>query len=112
MSASSLDSSVEGWFASATTASMELPDGWFGRPYDNMHRLTWATGRPDKLLLELDGQLYLILSSCAITQSSPGLLELQCDQAVFDWRTYGSAGELRSKVYPAGGRIRFHASGA
>lgn len=28
---------VSRWFVFAFTASMELPDGWFGRPYDNMH---------------------------------------------------------------------------
>jgi len=111
VNASSPVASLEEWFSSAKTASMELPDGWFGRPYDNMHQLTWAAARPEKLLLELDGQLYLILSRCVIASASPEVLELHCDQAVFDWRTYGHHGELQSKTYPEGGVIRFHASG-
>lgn len=112
MNASSPIVPVEEWFLSAKTASMELPDGWFGRPYDNMHQLTWAAARPDKLILELDGQLYLVLSRCVIASHTADVLELHCDQAVFDWKTYGRDGEWRVTTYTQGGTVRFHASGA
>lgn len=41
--------------------SLRLPTGWFGRPYDNQHRLTWSAVRGNTLLVELDGLQELIL---------------------------------------------------
>lgn len=30
------------FFADFNVAGLKLPDGWFGRPYDNLHQLTTA----------------------------------------------------------------------
>ena len=53
---------VTAWFDTVGTAGLQLPNGWFGRPYDNRHELTWSQARPHKLLLELDAQLLLVLT--------------------------------------------------
>lgn len=111
MSVDAVLTAVSSWFATALTASMELPDGWFGRPYDNMHRLTWAVQRDNKLFLELDHQLHLVLSDAELGEVNGEDLELRCSQVVFDWREYGSGGLRHVTAYGDGGRVCFHASG-
>jgi hypothetical protein len=82
---------ITGWFTRVQTASLELPNGWFGRPYDNFHQLTWTGATEHKLLLELDSQLLLILTD-------PGDVDLHlaelritgCAQVVLDWQEYGN----------------------
>lgn len=107
----SASDAVTEWFDKALTAAFELPDGWFGRPYDNMHRLTWLAERDNKLIVELDGQLHLILSDPEVVASDRGAFELRCSQVVFDWRSYGSEGSRDARVFSEGGRVCFHASG-
>lgn len=102
---------VRGWLAAAEAASMELPDGWFGRPYDNMHRLTWSVQRDGKLFLELDHQLHLVLADPVIGEVSAENLDLRCSQLTFDWREYGSIDRRHVTAYHDGGTVRFHASG-
>jgi hypothetical protein len=102
---------ISAWFSDVLTASVELPDGWFGRPYDNMHRLTWSVERDDKLFLELDGRLHLILAGVEVLENGAGLLRLGCSHAVFYWREYGSSGDHHAVVYNVGGIVQFHASG-
>ncbi len=102
---------VSAWFDKAGTASMELPTGWFGRPHDNMHRLTWSAVRDDKVLLELDGQLHLVLADVEIVADTAPLLALQCSQLVFDWRESGSSRRRHAEIRTAGGVVKFHASG-
>ena len=51
---------VLGWFAHRS-ASLELPSGWFGRPFDNQHRLTRIEADGDDLVIQLDGDLELVL---------------------------------------------------
>ncbi|PNH91802.1 hypothetical protein [Vibrio diazotrophicus] len=50
---------IESWIKSNAVFGLKLPDGWFGRPYDNQHKLTWVADRDNKLILELDNQMYL-----------------------------------------------------
>lgn len=99
------------WYATALTASVELPDGWFGRPYDNMHRLTGADFRDDKIFVELDGQLHLILADPLVTNNEPGEFELRCGHVVFDWCDFGAVGSRHPRLFHDGGRVCFHASG-
>jgi len=107
----SIGAALESWFAAALTASVELPDGWFGRPYDNMHRLTWLDERDGKLFVELDGQLHLILADPDVEKIGAGEFGLVCSHAVLDWREYGSSGVRNARVIP-GGRVSFYAFGS
>jgi hypothetical protein len=104
---------IADWFASNLVASMALPDGWFGRPYDNLHGLTWTTTRSTRLLLELDGQLLLIFTGTPmVTASADGLTISGFHQLAFIWQGYGDMtphasvndnGEVR--LYPRGAAI-------
>jgi len=80
---------VNEWFAAVGYAGLVLPSGWFGRPYDNWHELTWACARSTKLLVELDGQLLLVLTEPGVPQVEGPDLVLPCAQLVFDWQGYG-----------------------
>ena len=49
-----LQDAVSAYFQEVVTASLELPDGWFGgRPMDNYHQLTFIASRPGRLSLSL-----------------------------------------------------------
>jgi hypothetical protein len=111
MKASEILNRLSAWFEHAGTASMELPHGWFGRPYDAMHQLTWSTSRDEKLFLELDGQVHLILADVDTVEEEPAQFTLECRHAVLDRRDYGSSGRRWAEVFSDGGVVRFHASG-
>ncbi len=53
---------VEEWSQKNQQFGLELPNGWFGRPYDNIHGITWTEDRKFKLLVEIDEQLLLIFT--------------------------------------------------
>jgi hypothetical protein len=102
---------VVAWFSSAKLASLELPDGWFGRPHDNLHQLTWSAATGHKVLLELDRQLLLVLTEPRAAESSKMELRiLDCAQVVLDWQEYGSL-KLHVDNHHAGS-VRFAAQGA
>ena len=50
---------VEQWFRDQWGGSLMLPDGWYGRPYDNQHSLTSVKESGDILVLILDQKLEL-----------------------------------------------------
>jgi hypothetical protein len=92
------------WFANVRHAGLILPNGWFGRPHDNQHQLTWAHARRYKLLLELDEQLLLVLTTPGPPIINAEGITMGFDQLVFDWQGYGdlqphvdvfSAGQLQ-----------------
>jgi hypothetical protein len=81
---------IQDWFAKAKGASLVLPDGWFGRPFDNWHELSYLEQRPHKLLLELDDQLLLVCTDLRSAQIVGRDLVLSgFAQCVFDWQEYG-----------------------
>lgn len=95
-----------GWFDRVGAAWLDLPTGPFGRPYDNLHQLTWAATRPRKLLIELDQQLLLVItgpSSFKVEESEFSIEPFA--QVTFDWQEYGN---LRSHAETfSRGRVRF-----
>ncbi|HEX6391958.1 MAG TPA: hypothetical protein VFZ97_00860 [Acidimicrobiales bacterium] len=106
MSAEVVLTTVIDWFRQAKVASLELPDGWFGGPGRSLHQLTKAEVWNDRLLLELDEQLLLVLTAPA--QPVVGDEELvidSYDQLVFDWQEYGNK-RPHAEVYRSGS-IRF-----
>lgn len=78
------------WDASAGLARFRTPDGEVGRPGDNLYRLTFREARPNKLLLELDDQLLLIVTSPVVDAASPEEVRLSFAQLTFDWQEYGN----------------------
>lgn len=106
MSASQALTQIVDWFREARAASLELPSGWFGGPGRSLHQLTKAEVWNDRLLLELDKQLLLIVT--APTEPVLGKEELvidKFDQLVFDWQEYGNK-RPHAEVYNSGS-VRF-----
>jgi hypothetical protein len=93
---------LEEWFRRMGGGSLILPDGWFGRPYDNIHQLTYIKARPKKVLIELDEQLYLFITEPAtITEKDNELILGGFSQCIFDWTEYGSR-TSHSTTYKSG----------
>lgn len=53
---------IRRWFNSAKYADLILPDGWFGRPHDNMLPLSYIEKRPFTTLIELSEHLLLVFT--------------------------------------------------
>jgi hypothetical protein len=99
------------WFARVKLASLEMPKGWFGRPYDNLHQLTWWGATDHKLLLELDRQLLLVITDPSAVEVTDSELRInECAQVVLDWQEYGNLRPHADNHGP--GSVRLVAQGA
>jgi hypothetical protein len=79
------------WFASVGGASLKLPNGWFGRPYDNQHRLTDIESSEDLLILTLDERQELRISAPQDVETSGKRLAIASSVRIdWNWREYGS----------------------
>jgi hypothetical protein len=93
---------IESWLIGNAVFGLKFPDGWFGKPYDNQHRLTWLADRDNKLILELDNQLYLTFTKpIDISKSDSSLIISGFNQAVCDWQGYGELNP-NCKLYNSG----------
>ncbi len=98
---------VREWFAEVKLVGLELPSGYFGRPYDNQHELTFSIARPHKLILELDSRVYLIFTDVSQAHVEPDALVLAgFRQLVFDRQDYGDDKQCHVDVFVQGA-IRF-----
>jgi len=94
---------VRDWFAQGRRIGLELPSGWFGRPYDNQHELTFSVARPHKLILELDSRLCLVFTDVARACVEADALVLSgFKQLVFDWQEFGNDERCHLTVYKLG----------
>jgi len=99
---------VDAWFQRTGGGSLVLPDGWFGRPFDNLHQLTFSCARPNAILIELDDQLHLLLNgSVQIVEEDAALVLKGFTSCVFVWLEYGG-GQTHRQVYDTG-EVRFQA---
>lgn len=89
---------VSTWFADHGRAGLRLPGGWFGRPDDNAHELTWSAARSRRVLLELDGQLLLILTDPGQPSRDGDDLVIPFARLIFDRQGYGT-GTLHTDQY-------------
>ena len=98
---------VNAWFDQVEVAGLVLPDGWFGRPFDNLHSLTWSAVRGSKLLLELGSSLHLVISAPVSTETDKKEMRLfGFRRLVFDREDFGSGRGGEAKVYHEGD-VRF-----
>lgn len=82
---------IRGWFQRTSGGGLILPDGWFGRPYDNIHQLTTVTEDKDVLRIELDGQISLtFFGNVRIEDQGSELVIKGFSRLHFDWKEYGS----------------------
>ena len=106
MSTQKILEAVQSWFNQDKHIGLKLPSGWFGRPYDNHHQLTFSTSRPHKLILELDQQLYLIFTEPEGAYIEDDELVITgFKQLVFDRQGYGDM-QCHAEVFSAG-EVRF-----
>lgn len=55
-----LSAEVSPWFERHAVVGIELPSGWFGRPHDGQHRLTYSSLTAERLILAFDAHHVLI----------------------------------------------------
>lgn len=97
---------VHEFFKAAGSAGLVLPNGWFGRPYDNQLRLTHSEADRQSLVLVLDGHLVLTLvGPLRVYQSGDGLRLTGFTWARWDTTTDG--GTVASPQEFASGEIAF-----
>ncbi len=100
---------VRAFFSEHEVASLRLPSGWFGRPYDNQHRLTEAGTELDRLVIRLDGSQVLTLD---VEQASreTHTMRLAIRSGLWAWTEYG--GDLEHAEVLGRGVVEFHAPSA
>jgi hypothetical protein len=96
-----LDHVITTWFAKRHRGLI-LPDGWLGRPYAEQVKLTVCTLRPVRLIIELNQQLYLILSDAELVSMDEDELKLSFTRLIFDWRYSGRIAKDDLKMYEEG----------
>lgn len=81
---------------------MVLPDGWFGRPYDNQHMLTSVTETGGEVTLVLDDVLRLHFTALnSVHAKGHELILGPFEHLRFEWTPYGG-GRLTTKDYLSG----------
>jgi hypothetical protein len=98
----SLINTIQTWFDTEWGGSMVLPDGWFGRPYDNQHALTSVQQNGSSLILVLDEILHLHFEGLqAVRVGEHELVFGPFDKLRFEWTPYGG-GKLTTQEYLTG----------
>jgi hypothetical protein len=110
MSAEAVCGAVDAFFGRWNGASLKLPDGWFGRAYDNVHELTSASVSGETLTIELDDRHILSLvrpQSASVEDSTLRITGFE--RAHWSWAEYGS--DIRHDEDYDGGAVEFVAGG-
>lgn len=94
---------VQRWFDEEWSGSLLLPDGWYGRPYDNQHRLTSMNELEGVLSVTLDENLTLHFEGLrAVEARKEELVFGPFDKLRFVCGSFGSDGKCEAKEYFAG----------
>jgi hypothetical protein len=96
-------STVQHWFEKEWGGSLLLPDGWYGRPYDNQHALTSVDQNGGTLTVVLDGKLTLDFEGLKSVEARAGELVFgSFEKLIFHWESYGPHTSKGSKEYRSG----------
>jgi hypothetical protein len=91
VSVEQVQAAVVDWFERMQAGGLKLPSGWFGRPHDNLHRLSESHVIAGRLVLVLDGQMVLTLAGPRQASEQDGNLVISgFEHCVWDWTEYGS----------------------
>lgn len=104
---SAIAAAIHAFFSEHEVASLRLPSGWFGRPYDNQHQLTEATTAGDSVVVRLDQRQVLTLVAEGASEEA-GVLRVAVRGGRWDWTEYGGEAEHREVL--ESGLVEFHAS--
>jgi hypothetical protein len=81
----------EWWLASNELPGLILPDGWAGRPWDNVHSLSAAIALRHRLLLEINHLSLLVFVGPVEVIARPKSLLFQrysrCIMSTLEWGT-------------------------
>lgn len=97
---------VVDFFAQWRSASMKLPSGWFGGPYDNCHELTSATYTSGMVMITLDGMQVLRVSALSYFLDG-GTLCIAIQHGQWNWTSYSGPDHHQERL--AAGTVEFHA---
>lgn len=93
---------ISRWFRKAKTATLMLPDGWFGKPYDNAHKLSHISVDNGELVLELDEHLRLRFRNVGDVRAGSSELSIDSFETLaFNWREYGTEA-THNRTYTSG----------
>jgi len=99
----SFKDTIENWFNEEWGGSLLLPDGWYGRPYDNQHALTSIDDAGEVLTVILDRKVTLQFKGLKSVEARKGELVFgPFDKLRFDWETYGTDIKRGTKEYRTG----------
>lgn len=85
---------------------MLLPDGWYGRPYDNQHVITSIAESGETLTIVLDRKLTLHFEGLKSVESNQRELDFGVfDTMQFSWEGFGGVTQRGSRKY-RGGEIK------
>jgi hypothetical protein len=99
----SFKNTIQRWFKDEWGGSLLLPDGWYGRPYDNQHSLTSVDELRDTLTVILDRKLTLRFEGLKSVKAEKRELTFgPFEKLCFDWESFGTDGKRGTKEYQTG----------
>jgi len=102
----SIADTISDWFDREFGGSLQLPGGWYGRPFDNQHSLTEVSEARDEITLVLDEVITLRFQGLTAADVQGRDLVLgPFHRLSFTARPYGAAGNPFSAEYD-GGEVR------
>jgi len=94
---------IQQWFKDEWGGSLLLPDGWYGRPYDNQHALTFIEESGETLTIILDQKLTLHFEGLKTVKAQKQELFFgPFEKLRFDWESFGTDGKHGVKEYKEG----------
>ncbi len=85
------------------SGSLLLPDGWYGRPYDNQHTLTSIVESGGALTVVLDSKVTLCFRGLkSVRKAKYDLVIGPFEYLRFDWESFGPGDERGTKEYRSG----------
>jgi hypothetical protein len=95
--------SIKKWFADSIGGSLLFPDGWYGRPHDNIHQLTNLVEEPNNaILIVLDKVLKLRFVGVAYIKLDPNQIAIGFTQLKVEWEGFGHPEMHGIKEYRSG----------
>jgi hypothetical protein len=100
---------IREFFKQHAVASLRLPDGWFGRPYDNWHQLSDIDLDGATLVITLDASQVLRIRTSDRVVVDGRTLRVPAAEGTWKWTPYGASGEPPRITAIGIGTVEFHA---
>ncbi|WZH38263.1 MAG: hypothetical protein PIR02_06240 [Microbacterium enclense] len=93
---------IRSHFEGSAYVGLVLPDGWFGRPYDNMSTLEGVILDGEELCISFDGDMRILLTGDVDTSLDGAALKISgFSKLLWSWRPCGSS-DRREQTYTSG----------